>query len=175
MERIGPDILGRLFDEHAGALLLFARQWCDAPEDIVQDAFASLARQKRVPERVVPWLYTVVRNGAISASRKSRRRRRREERAAASELAPGELWFDATDDRIDAEFAARLLADLDSETREVIVGKIWGGLTFEEIASLQDCSLSTAHRRYQAGLTRLQERLETRWTSNTPKSNASSK
>jgi hypothetical protein len=43
MERIGPDILGRLFDEHAGALALFARQWCDGPDDIVQDAFVALA------------------------------------------------------------------------------------------------------------------------------------
>ena len=74
MERIGPDILGRLFDEHARALLLFARQSCDAPEDIVQDAFASLARQKLIPERVVPWLYRVVRNGAISASPEKRGR-----------------------------------------------------------------------------------------------------
>jgi RNA polymerase sigma-70 factor (ECF subfamily) len=170
MERIGPEILGRLFDEHAAALLLFARQWCDAPEDIVQDAFASLARQKTVPERVVPWLYRVVRNGAISTSRQSRRRRRREERAAGVEAAPGDPWFDATDDRIDAELASQLLADLDGETREVIVGRLWGGLTFEEIARLQGCSLSTAHRRYQAGLARLQARLEPRWISNAPNS-----
>jgi RNA polymerase sigma factor (sigma-70 family) len=174
MERIGPDILGRLFDEHAGVLLLFARQWCDAPEDIVQDAFASLARQKPVPERVVPWLYRVVRNGAISASRQSRRRKRREGRAAGIEAASGDPWFAATDDRIDAELASRLLADLDDETRETIVGRLWGGLTFEEIARLQGCSLSTAHRRYQAGLARLQARLEPQWTSNTPKSIANS-
>jgi RNA polymerase sigma factor (sigma-70 family) len=167
MERIGPDILGRLFDEHASALLLFARQWCDAPEDIVQDAFASLAGQKTVPERVVPWLYRVVRNGAISASRQSRRRRRREERAAGLETAPSDPLFAATDDRIDAELASRLLADLDGETREVIVGRLWGGLTFEEIAKLQSCSLSTAHRRYQAGLARLHARLDPQWTSNT--------
>ncbi|MFI5454751.1 MAG: RNA polymerase sigma factor [Isosphaerales bacterium] len=178
MERIGPDILGRLFDEHAGALLLFARQWCDAPDDIVQDAFVALARQKAMPERVVPWLYRVVRNGAISAARQLRRRRRREERVAGKEAARGESWFAATDDRIDAEHASRLLADLDRETREIIVARLWGGLTFEEIAHLQGCSLSTAHRRYQDGLTRLQARLEKRWTattqSATAKSNANS-
>jgi RNA polymerase sigma-70 factor (ECF subfamily) len=67
--RIGPDILARLFDEHAGALVLFARQWCDAPDDIFQDAFVALARQGTVPERVVPWLSRVVRNGAITAPR----------------------------------------------------------------------------------------------------------
>jgi RNA polymerase sigma-70 factor (ECF subfamily) len=174
MERIGPETLGRLFDEHANALLLFARQWCDAPEDIVQDAFASLATQKHMPDRVVPWLYRVVRNGAISGSRRTRRRRRREERVAGFEAAPGDSWFAATDDRIDAELASRLLADLDEETREVIVARLWGGLTFEEIAKLQGCSLTTAHRRYQAGLARLHARLEPQWTSKTPKTRMNS-
>ncbi|MGO9466532.1 MAG: RNA polymerase sigma factor [Isosphaeraceae bacterium] len=166
MGRIGPEILGRLFDEHAAALVLFARQWCDAPEDIVQDAFLALARQESQPDRAVAWLYRVVRNGAIAASRQSRRRRHREQRSASRECdpAPGGSWFAATDDRIDAEHAALLLADLDGETREVIVARLWGGLTFEEVARLQGCSLTTAHRRYQAGLSRLQARLESRWT-----------
>lgn len=165
MARIGPEILGRLFDEHAAPLLLFARQWCPAAEDVVQDAFVALARQDPQPDRAVAWLYRVVRNRAIAASRQSRRRRNREERAASRESDPalGGSWFAATDDRIDAEQAARLLAELDPETREVIVARLWGGLTFEEIARLLDCSLTTAHRRYQAGLARLHERLEARW------------
>jgi RNA polymerase sigma-70 factor (ECF subfamily) len=155
MEPGGPERLGELFDEHAGPLALYARQWSDAPEDIVQDAFVALARQRRWPETVVPWLYRVVRNGAIAASRQARRRHQREGRAAASEA-----WFATTDDHIDARAATRLLAELDGECREVIVARIWGGLTFEEIARLQGCSLTTAHRRYQCGLARLQERLE---------------
>ncbi len=56
MGRIEPDVLGRLFDEHAAALALAARQWCDSPEDVAQEAFIQLARQKAIPERVVPWL-----------------------------------------------------------------------------------------------------------------------
>jgi hypothetical protein len=70
MGRIGPDDLGRLFDEHAGALVLFARQWCDAPEDVVQDAFVALARQEESPERALAWLFRVVRNGAHAAALK---------------------------------------------------------------------------------------------------------
>ena len=31
--------LGRLVDRHASALELYARQWCEAPEDVVQEAF----------------------------------------------------------------------------------------------------------------------------------------
>jgi RNA polymerase sigma-70 factor (ECF subfamily) len=139
--------------------VLYARQWCDGPEDIVQEAFLKLARQWTRPDRVVPWLYRVVRNEAIATARGARRRRRREARASA-----GEAWFAATDDRIDAGHAARLLDDLEPEGREAIVARLWGGLTFEEIARLQGCSLTTAHRRYQAGLARLQERLEPSWT-----------
>jgi RNA polymerase sigma-70 factor, ECF subfamily len=169
--RIGPEILGRLFDEHAAALALYARQWCDAPEDIVQDAFVALARQDSEPDRAVAWLYRVVRNGAIAAARQSRRRRRRERQAADRGIIPCGSWFAATDDQIDAEHAAGLLAELDLETREIIVARLWGGLTFEEVARLQGCSLTNAHRRYQAGLARLHERLESRWTSTTTKTN----
>jgi DNA-directed RNA polymerase specialized sigma24 family protein len=67
MRQIGPEVLGRLFDEHAAALALFARQWCDTAEDVVQDAFVALARQVPAPDRPVAWLYRVVRNGAIAA------------------------------------------------------------------------------------------------------------
>ena len=41
MGRVGPEILGRLFDEHAAALVLYARQWCESAEDVVQEAFLS--------------------------------------------------------------------------------------------------------------------------------------
>jgi RNA polymerase sigma-70 factor (ECF subfamily) len=154
MATIGPELLGRLFDEHAAGLVLYARQWTDAPEDVVQEAFVQLARRVVEPGRVVAWLFRVVRNGAISAARQERRRRRREARASA-----GEVWFAPGDDPIDAAHAARLLAELDDATREVIVARLWGGLTLEEAARLQGCSTTTAHRRYRAGLARLQERL----------------
>ena len=161
MGPIGPELLGRLFDEHSRALVLYARQWCDGPEDVVQEAFVKLARQQSAPGRVVPWLYRVVRNAAISSWRTARRRRRRETLAS-----PREAWFASADERIDAESATRALAELDDEGREVIVARLWGGLTFEEIAQIQDCSVTTAHRRYQTGLARLQERLG--WRSREP-------
>jgi RNA polymerase sigma-70 factor (ECF subfamily) len=159
MAALGPDDLGRLFDAHAPALVLYARQWCDWPEDVVQDAFVKLAGQHAPPERVLPWLFRVVRNAAINARRDERTRRRLE--ARSSRDAPS--WFTSDDDRVDALHATRLLAELDPETREVIVARIWGGLKFEEIARLQGCSVATAHRRYQSGLALLNERLANPW------------
>jgi RNA polymerase sigma-70 factor (ECF subfamily) len=173
MRRIGPDILGRLFDEHAAALALYARPLCGAPEDVVQDAFVALAQQDPAPDRPVAWLYRVVRNAAIAAARRAKRRRRRERWAAGRESVAAAPWFDATDDRIDAAHAARLLDELDAETRAIIIARIWGGLTFDEVARLQDCSLTTAHRRYQAGLARLHERLESPWKPASPTANPS--
>ncbi len=153
---MGPEILGRLLDEHGAALVLYARQWTSAPEDVVQDAFAKLAAQRKPPERVVPWLYRVVRNGAISALRAAERRRRHEQ-AAASQAAN---WFLALDDSApDVEAATTALQAVPLQEREIIVAHLWGGLTFEQIAELTGLSSSTAHRCYAAGLVRLREKL----------------
>ena len=132
MPGIASEELGRLYREHAPALRLYVRQWLEGDEDLVQDAFVRLAQQSPAPEQVLPWLYRVVRNGALAASRGGARRRRRQEQASASEA-----WFVAVDDRIDGREATRLLAELPLEQREVVVARIWGGLTFEEVASWQ--------------------------------------
>jgi RNA polymerase sigma-70 factor (ECF subfamily) len=160
MDGLGPELLGRLLDEHGDALTLYARGWCEAPEDVVQDALVQLMRQPRLPERVVPWLYRVVRNGAISASRAAGRRRRHEALAGRRD----EIWFVlAPGERLDAVAATRALQELSEEQRETIVARLWGGLTFEDIAELTGASSSTAHRRYEAGLAALRERLGARW------------
>jgi RNA polymerase sigma-70 factor, ECF subfamily len=163
MPRIAPEELGRLYREHAPALRLYARQWPEGGEDLVQDAFIKLAQQSPAPGHVLPWLYRVVRNGALAAGRGAARRRRREGRASAPEI-----WFAAAEDRLDGREATRLLAELPLEQREVVVARVWGGLTFEEVAGLAGCSLPTAFRRYQAGLTALRERLEGPWTHTHP-------
>ena len=152
---MGPEGLGRLVDEHAAALVLYARQWCASPEDVVQEAFLRLAGQKRPPEKLLPWLYRVVRNTAVSAGRADRRRRRHE--AAAARTPP---WFTAdAAPGLDAEDAAAALRGLPPEQREVIVAHLWGGLSFEQVAAVAGCSSSTAHRWYVAGLSALRERL----------------
>ncbi len=157
MRGLTPDQLGRLYREHAPALRLYARQWGEGAEDLIQEAFVKLAEQAPAPERIVPWLYRVVRNQALFLSRCNARRRQREVRAS-----PGEAWFSSVDDQLDARQAAEQLAQLPLEQREVIVARLWGGLTFEELAPLVGCSVATVHRRYVAGLLALKERLEGR-------------
>ncbi len=156
MNSVSPETLTRLFNEHGAALVLYARQWCAAPEDVVQEGFLLLARQSATPENPTGWLYRVVRNGAISASRSAGRRLRREA-AVAHDAKP---WFETADDsRLDAMSAMRALQQLPLAEREVVVARIWGGLSFEEIAGLTGSATSTVYRRYQAGLAALRERL----------------
>ncbi|MCI0464803.1 MAG: RNA polymerase sigma factor [Gemmataceae bacterium] len=153
---MGPELLGRLVDQHAAALVLYARQWCATPEDVVQEAFLKLVAQKKPPNSPLAWLYRVVRNGALSAARAERRRRHHE--AVAATRMPG--WFTASAGaRLDVEAATAALQTLPLEQREIIVAHLWGGLSFEQIAELAGCSSSTAHRWYVAGLSALRERL----------------
>jgi RNA polymerase sigma factor (sigma-70 family) len=162
------DWLGRLVDRHAAALELFARQWCDTPEDVVQEAFVKLAAQRTPPENPAAWLFRVVRNGALNAAQATRRRRRYETAAAESRA-----WFQAkrtvtSSDALDPETAAAELRMLPLEQREVIIAHLWGGLSFEEIAVVSGCSASTAHRLYSAGLSMMRERLGVTCRKNRP-------
>jgi RNA polymerase sigma-70 factor (ECF subfamily) len=144
-----------LIASHAAALALFARQWCANPEDAVQDAFCKLVRLSAPPDDPVAWLFAVVRTTAIDRGRADRRRQKRE---AAS--AKPEQWFaEAEIEGLDAEAAVAALEALPSEQREVIVGRLWGGMTLEQVAGVAGCSLTTAHRRFEAGIAALRERL----------------
>ena len=156
MSPVGPQLFTRVLDEHGAALVLYAGQWCDTPEDVVQDALLNLVRQPAAPENPVGWIYRVVRNGAISASRGTRRRSRHEAAAAHR----NEPWFvTAEGQRLDAAAAREALEQLPIEQRETIVARLWGGLSYEQIAELTGSSTSSAHRWYQAGLSALRERL----------------
>jgi RNA polymerase sigma-70 factor (ECF subfamily) len=147
--------VARLIDSQSAPLVLYARQWCDAPEDVVQDAFTKLVRQSRMPDDTVAWLYRVVRNGALDEAKKARRRQRRESAAARAVR-----WFVEPDvDGLDAETAIAALERLAPELREVIVARHWGGLSFEQIAAVVGCSASTAFRRYTAGVQDLRNQL----------------
>src|ERR1700679_552448 len=107
----------RLIDAHAAPLVLYARQWCEAAEDVVQEAFLKLVRQRRQPVDVAAWLYRVVRNGAIDAGKMARRRQRRELAAAR----PVRWFVEPEVDGLDAETAMAALDRLAPELREVIV------------------------------------------------------
>jgi RNA polymerase sigma-70 factor (ECF subfamily) len=144
-----------LIASHAAALALFARQWCNDPEDAVQGAFCKLVRLSVPPDDPVAWLFKVVRTTAIDRGRADRRRAKRE-----AIIAKPERWFAENEiEGLDAVAAVAALEALPAELREVIVARLWGGMTLEQVAAVAGCSLTTAHRRYEAGIVALRERL----------------
>ena len=149
------DRLARLLDQHAAALALFAAQWSDTADDCVQEALIRLAGQTPWPDNVVAWLYRVVRNLAINQARSGNRRRRHEELAARLRQEASE-----TDESpVDTSSLAAALESLESAEREVVVAKVWGKLTLEQIAEVVGGSKSAVHRRYEAALAALREKL----------------
>ncbi len=153
---VTPERLAELLEAHTAALELFASQLSQAPADVVQEAFVELARQPEVPQNPVGWLYRVVRNRAASEARSARRRKRRESAVAAA----NEAWFQTPEGGdLDADEAAEALRGLPEGLREVLVARIWGGLTFEQIGEVIQTSAATAFRRYEEALSLLRSRL----------------
>jgi RNA polymerase sigma factor (sigma-70 family) len=153
---VTPERLAELLETHAAALELFAGQFSEAPADVVQEAFVELARQPEVPQNPVGWLYRVVRNRAASEARSARRRKRRESAAAAA----SEAWFQTPEQGdLGADEVAEALRALPEGLREVLVARIWGGLTFEQIGEITNTSVSTAFRRYKEAISLLRTRM----------------
>ncbi len=149
-----------LWDDYGGRLLLFARQQAPetgAAEDLVQEAFVRFwkARQKE-PGLHPSLLFTFVRRLAVDEARRSERRRVREERAAQE--ADSGPWFEgpleAEERRLTVEAALRRLPQTQ---REVLVLKLWAGLTFDQIGRTLEISPNTAASRYRYALGQLRE------------------
>jgi RNA polymerase sigma-70 factor (ECF subfamily) len=145
--------LQRLWNEHVRGLILYARQWADREaEDVVQDAFLKLlqATDTAPPDNPKAWLYRVVRNAAIDRKRKSRWFR----------PPPLDNWFETLPDKaqpFDGVELTQLLETLPEHQREIVIAKIWGNLTFKEIAELMDRPLSSVHWEYQQGIEKLKK------------------
>lgn len=149
--------LTRWFEAHAASLVLYARQWLrrGAAEDAVQEVFVRLLLQPARPRNVKAWLYRAVRNEAISVWRSTRRREQRER-----VVSPGEAWFEPHDAaEIDAESVTNALAKLPPQEREIVVLRVWGGMTLQEVSDLVGAPVSTVYLHYRAALAKIRERL----------------
>jgi RNA polymerase sigma-70 factor, ECF subfamily len=135
------------YHELAPKLLLFARQWVSCPadaEDVVQTAFVKFwqRRPDAHPEHY-PLLYAAVRTSALDFRRGSERRARREANPAVDVLREDDAFFDHG-----------------VEQREVVVLRVWGGLTFAEIATALDQSINTVTSRHRYALEALRRELK---------------
>ena len=81
---------------------------------------------------------------------------------ADEQAAPSESVEDLVARREMSEAVARAMAELPEEQRTAILLKEYHGLTFQEIADMLDCPLSTVKTRLYQGLSVLRRRLERR-------------
>jgi len=143
---------------HAPKLLLFARQQarCEADaHELVQDAVVEAWRRQADGSPPAPGLvFGLIHRRAIDLARRNDRRVNRE--TAVHETAV--VWFAP---EIEDRERARLLQDalnrLPVAQREVVTLKIWGGLTFAEIAEALDIPANTAASRYRYALEELRK------------------
>lgn len=162
------DIWRALLERHGAALVLLARQWVGSradAEDVVQEAFVRFWRSQskaagpNAAEITQPaaYLYACVKHCALDWQRGKARRRRREMATARPEVEPLFAGPMEQDERRQAIEAA--LAGLPRNQTEVLVMRIWGGLSFGQIAAALEISENTAGSRYRYALARLREQL----------------
>jgi len=154
----------RTFDQLSPQLVLYARQLVDSKadaEDVVQMAFVRWWR--RFPEgdsAHIPLLYAAVRTIALDQRRSNTRRVSREAKsdiALPHENAP---FFDPQPGQHEIiSIVDEALRRLPGQQREVVTLKLWGGLTFNEIAAMTGESINTVAGRYRYALQTLQKKL----------------
>ncbi len=151
------------FRTYGSRLMLAARQWtrcASDAEDVVQEAFVRYWRKQRhLPGDPLPLMLTSVRRAALDQLRQVDRRQNREQ--AHVDIA-AESWFEPHaegDER--ANRLEEAVVQLPTEQREVLVLKIWGELTFAEIAEQLGLSPHTAASRYRYALGSLRQKLNT--------------
>ena len=148
---------------HGAARVLFTWQWvaCRADaEDVVQEAFVRFRRSHESADDPTAYLYACVKTAALDWLRSRERRGRREAALARPDVAPGGTLFACAieqDERRAAIEAA--LARLPEPQREVLVMKVWGGLTFPQIGAALNVSPDTAASRYRCATAKLREQL----------------
>ena len=148
------------FARHGSKLLLFARQQARNPhdaEDLVQEAFVRIWRLYGHTGEVAPVLvYRDFRSLAIYLERSIYRRIFREQKTF--ELTPLSSAFEDTLEKDEQQKALLRAVDrLPDQQKEVLTLKIWGELTFDEIARTLDASLNTVASRYRYALQQLKD------------------
>jgi len=139
--------------------LLYARQQTrtrsDA-EDVLQDALVeSWKRSGGMPADAL--VFSTIRRRAIDLARSNDRRHVREEEAGA----PDTEWFSPdVEERETQHLLEEAVKSLQPIYREVVTLKVWGDLTFQEIAEATGVPLNTAASRYRYALDGLRDALK---------------
>jgi RNA polymerase sigma-70 factor (ECF subfamily) len=159
LARRGVGALAELFDLTASRALRYAKALtrnAEDAEDALQGAMVRVAANPRALTRAWhPWAYLlrIVRNEAL----KIVHRKRAEQFVSLVAEAWSEDQLDEGDSR---RFVRQALERLPANQSEVVVLKIWEGMTFAEIAVVLEESPNTAASRYRYALQKLSRYLQ---------------
>jgi len=159
-----------LYREHRQGLFTYALSilGCQqSAEDAIQNAFARLhggsnLADEMEPEKMVPYVFRCVRNCAIDLQRTQQRQRRLGEslfetvRQIDNNPSPPDLLL--TEER--AEMLRSVIDGLAELEREVVVLKVFAGLTFEQAGEMAQTSPKTMATRYRRALVKLENQLK---------------
>ena len=149
----------RWLNEYASKFLLFARQKARSEsdaQDLMQESIIEAARRHASGVPPPPALvFATIHRRAIDWGRREDRRGARELAVVATSPA---VWFDnGVEDRERAKLIQEAMTKLPEMYREVITLKVWGDLTFAEIAQSLGIPANTAASRYRYGLEQLRQ------------------
>ena len=151
------DAIRQFYEEHRQDLFTYAlsQTGCaETAEDVIHTAFYKVLKRRTLPRELRPYVFRCVRNAAIDALR-------------ASWRSPnGESVFDLPptpspeEDIHRRQMAEQMLENLTEDERECVVLKVYGGMTFREIAAVKNVPQGTAATWYRRGIARLRARFE---------------
>lgn len=130
-------------------------------EDVLQQVFLKLLKgNMEVPGNAAkPYLFRAVRNAALNLMQQNSRDVSFEASEERTEAA--EQWFEAPAEL--GYWSAKLenaIRGLPAEQSEIVVMRIWGEMTLEEIASVTNVSINTVASRYRYAISKLRELLQ---------------
>jgi RNA polymerase sigma factor (sigma-70 family) len=148
------------FREYRAAVYRWALGLCGRHEDaldVVQEVFTRLVRTRPElpqPRQALAWLRRTTVRLAIDAWRSACARRERElsSRSPRSAESPAEI-------RELHERVRAAIEELSEQQRLVLLGKVYDGMTFQEIAEELELALSTVKTHYLRALSAVRRRL----------------
>jgi RNA polymerase sigma-70 factor, ECF subfamily len=149
------------FDRHGAGLVLLARHWTSTrsdAEDVVQEAFIRFWKSRDRVSEPVAYLYACVKRCAVDWRRSRARQAGRDESAARREIETPLFKSELEQEERRAAIEASLQR-LPEEQREVLLLRIWGGLTFPQVASALELSVNTVTSRYRYAIEKLRGQL----------------
>jgi RNA polymerase sigma-70 factor (ECF subfamily) len=166
-KRGSEDALRRIYEKYLNYLLSVAMAFLNdvqGSEDVVHDVFVTLAQSAgtfRLHGSLKSYLATCVTNRARDRLRAGRRHADRLATSTSPEP-PFEPAEDPLlcDERTQEIYAA--LAQLPEEQREAIILRVKAGMTFRQIAKMQNASYVAVQARYRRGIDKLRTILDGR-------------